>query len=441
LPEAELQGRRLALADAQLTLAREHGFESWPAFLKHITAVAAVTGDAAAHDAPLRDVDLYRAVGGMESCRALAAAFYGRVGRDPVLRPLFPASHHRVETFTSFLAQFLGGPQEYSAGRWWLSLRGSHHRFAIGWRERDAWMRNMLEALSDVGIEEPALGALRDFFERSSAHMVNRGDPPNAEAGPADPSPDAFRAEIMRRWEVHLAVEETVAAVRGGDARRALSLAESPVVRAFVAEDRAALVTLLTQMSGSEEPALQDHVRQELLRDPALLNERTTAGRALLHGAAAAGGVATVELLLRLGADPNDSVAVHTPLYYVANECQGGRGAEVVRVLARAGADVNGRDGLKLCTPLHMAARRGSVAIGQALLDCGADIEARDKLGDTPLRRAVNCGKHEMVALLVSRGANIHSRGSRGLTPAQAARTAAMRQLVRGRRRPPEGDD
>jgi hypothetical protein len=51
------------------------------------------------------------------------------------------------------------------------SARESHHRFAIGRRERDAGMRNVLKALADVGIEEPARGALRDFFERSSAHM------------------------------------------------------------------------------------------------------------------------------------------------------------------------------------------------------------------------------------------------------------------------------
>src|SRR6267154_6612014 len=36
LEDLELQGRKLALADAQLVIAREHGFESWPRFAKHI---------------------------------------------------------------------------------------------------------------------------------------------------------------------------------------------------------------------------------------------------------------------------------------------------------------------------------------------------------------------------------------------------------------------
>ncbi len=68
--------------------------------------------------------------------------------------------------------------------------------------------------------------------------------------------------------------------------------------------------------------------------------------------------------------------------------------------------------------------------VAAALLDGGADVEARDSEGDTPLRRAVNCGKVEVAALLLARGADASSRGSRGLTPALAARSAAMRQLL-----------
>jgi len=78
-----------------------------------------------------------------------------------------------------------------------------------------------------------------------------------------------------------------------------------------------------------------------------------------------------------------------------------------------------------------MAARRGNLEIAEALLDCGARIDARDSLGDTPLRRAVNCGRIQVAALLLSRGADVHSKGNKGLTPLQAARTSAMKQLLR----------
>ena len=77
-----------------------------------------------------------------------------------------------------------------------------------------------------------------------------------------------------------------------------------------------------------------------------------------------------------------------------------------------------------------MAARRGNVPVAQALLDGGADLEARDTLGETPLRRAVNCGKVEMVAFLLSRGADVHTKGKSGLSPWQVARGAAMKQLL-----------
>ncbi len=68
--------------------------------------------------------------------------------------------------------------------------------------------------------------------------------------------------------------------------------------------------------------------------------------------------------------------------------------------------------------------------VAKALLDCGADIEARDKLGETPLHRAVRCGKTEMVAFLLSRGANIHAAGKIGLTPGQVAWGTRMKNLL-----------
>ena len=77
-----------------------------------------------------------------------------------------------------------------------------------------------------------------------------------------------------------------------------------------------------------------------------------------------------------------------------------------------------------------MAARRGNVEAAGALLDCGAALEARDSVGDTPLRRAVNCNKVEVAALLLARGADVDSIGSKGITALLAARSTAMKQLL-----------
>jgi ankyrin repeat protein len=105
-------------------------------------------------------------------------------------------------------------------------------------------------------------------------------------------------------------------------------------------------------------------------------------------------------------------------------------GARVVRVLLQRGAGrVNEVYGVKRCTALHMAARRGNVDIIAALLDGGADMEARDSAGETPLRRAVNCAKVEAAKLLLARGADPDSEGSKGLTPRLAARDNGMKAL------------
>ena len=375
--------------------------------------------------------NLYQAIGGTATCRKLSEAFYGRVKRDPVLRPLFPGKTLRcaIEAFAAFLAQFLGGPPEDAQHRWWLSLRESHLRFRIGQNERDAWLKNMMQALDDVPIEESARSALRDLFERSSAYVVNvEQAPPVADDGGGPPR-DRIHREISRRWSAQRTLDEAVAAVRRGAADRARALAEGSTLQTYFKGNRSVFAALLAMMVGRGDAAMLDYVREKLLADPGLAEERYS-GRTLLHGGAAAGDLPTVELLLRLGAGPDTTDAGgHTPLYSVANECKVRGGANVVRALVQAGANVDARDGVKHCTALHMAARRGNVEVAEALLDCGAGIEVRDSLGDTPLRRAVNCDKPDVAALLLAKGSDMHSKGSRGSTPFLAARSSAMRRL------------
>ena len=353
-------------------------------------------------------VDLYQAAGGRGVCRQLSEAFYARVKRDPVLRPLFPGKSMRcaVNAFAAFLAQFLGGPAEDAQGRWWLSLRESHLRFKIGPRERQAWMSNMVEALEDVPVDEPIRLALRELFEQSSAYIVNTGQVRGDPAAPEDPSYDRIRREIAQRWAEQRALDDLVAAVRDGDAGRVLELAQSAALQARFARDRFVFAHVLGLMTGSGNDALLEYAERELLADPALAHVQNRYGRTLLHDASGQGNLRIVELLLRLGADPNLKTGGHPPLYCVGNECSVTGGGDVVRALVRAGAQVDERSDAKRCTALHMAARRGTTEVAEALLDCGADINARDKAGDTPLQRAKNCRKTAVALLLVSRGAD-----------------------------------
>jgi truncated hemoglobin YjbI len=358
----------------------------------------------------MNSIDLYQEVGGQGVCRQLSEAFYARVERDPVLRPLFPGKSLRcaVEAFAAFLAQFLGGPAEDAQKRWWLSLRESHRRFKIGPREREAWMNNMDKALEDVPLAEPVRLALRAVFERSSAYVVNSGKDLSETAAPEDPTNDGIHREMTQRWGEQRALDDLVAAIHDDDEGRAIELTQSPLLALRFARDRAVFAHMLALMMGSGNGALLEYAGPELLADPALAQVRNRYGRTLLHDASAQGNVGIVELLLRLGADPNGKTSGgHTPLYCVANECCVTGGGNVVRALVRAGAHVDARSDAKRCTALHMAARRGNTEIAEALVDCGADINARDKAGDTPLQRAKNCRKAGVASLLVSRGADI----------------------------------
>lgn len=127
-------------------------------------------------------------------------------------------------------------------------------------------------------------------------------------------------------------------------------------------------------------------------------------GRTLLLRAAGEWNLAKSNLLLNIGADAHAcDLQGHDALYYAANARHLNREAEgvsVVELIIGYGGEVNRHSGPKRVTPLHMAARRGTVLIAQALIRAGADKGALDSSGATPLQRAINCRQAEMVALL-----------------------------------------
>jgi ankyrin repeat protein len=84
------------------------------------------------------------------------------------------------------------------------------------------------------------------------------------------------------------------------------------------------------------------------------------------------------------------------------------KGADAVGVLMNSGADVNARfTGPHTETPLHWAASSDDVAVLDALLDHGADIEARGAVigGGTPISDATAFGQWNAARRLLERGA------------------------------------
>ena len=99
-------------------------------------------------------------------------------------------------------------------------------------------------------------------------------------------------------------------------------------------------------------------------------------------------------------------------LLHVATDWPGHypNGAETVAVLVAAGADVNARyEGHHTETPLHWAASSDDIAVLDALLDRGADIDAPGAVigGGTPLADAAAFAQWKAAHRLVERGAKM----------------------------------
>ncbi|MCC6050435.1 MAG: ankyrin repeat domain-containing protein, partial [Thermofilum sp.] len=95
------------------------------------------------------------------------------------------------------------------------------------------------------------------------------------------------------------------------------------------------------------------------------------------------------------------------------------------------GADPNARN---FCgrTPLHYAALSGHPELAKLLLERGADPNARDDLGETPLHEAVREeAPLELVELLLARGADPNARDRRGRTPLHYAAERGRADVAR----------
>ncbi|CAG0911253.1 unnamed protein product, partial [Cyprideis torosa] len=111
-----------------------------------------------------------------------------------------------------------------------------------------------------------------------------------------------------------------------------------------------------------------------------------------------------VNLLLHHGADPKavTSPFNQTPLHLAGT-------GETVTVLIENGAEVNARDD-DGWTPLLLATRRGHHFIVHLLLAHGADLNIRDCDKQTPLHLASRRGHHSIVHLLLAHGADLNIR-------------------------------
>lgn len=130
---------------------------------------------------PLRARDpeqLFALLGGEDTFTRLVHLFYRGVREDEVLRPLYPDDELDAaeERLRLFLVQYWGGPSTYSEQRGHPRLRMRHAPFAIGVRERDAWLARMRAALDQVGLAHDADALVWRYFVSAADSLRNVAD-------------------------------------------------------------------------------------------------------------------------------------------------------------------------------------------------------------------------------------------------------------------------
>jgi len=124
---------------------------------------------------------IFDQIGGSETVDRLVDRFYDLMDSLPAARTIRAMHPDNLSSSRAslklYLAEWLGGPKEYSARKGHPRLRQRHMRFSIGPGERDAWLHCMSSALDSTIAD----AALRKSLGQSLAGLADwmRNDPEN----------------------------------------------------------------------------------------------------------------------------------------------------------------------------------------------------------------------------------------------------------------------
>ena len=198
----------------------------------------------------------------------------------------------------------------------------------------------------------------------------------------------------------------------------ASAAAESALVKAVKAVDRAAVTALLkerTDVNAREADGTtalywaatknDAAIGSALVRAGADVRAASRYGLTPLQVACLNGNAEFIELLLKAGADANAATPAGETALMTASRTGV---ADAVNVLLAHSADPNATESLRGQTALMWAAGEGHSEAIKALLERGADLRARSKAGWTALLFAVRDGHIEAVETLLHAGADVN---------------------------------
>jgi ankyrin repeat protein len=257
-------------------------------------------------------------------------------------------------------------------------------------------VQTVLAAVKDAhGRGALHFAALRGHAQLCAALCADLGMP--VDARDEDGAHPTMRCIVMRTPDAPFRAGDTplALAARGGCAEAAAALlAAGADARARCASDAQPLHHAAAAGCAPLVAALLSAGADAAAESPA--------GPPLLWAAGAA-QLACCEALLAAGAPPGaaspDGVSALVALAALGPSDAAGACA---RALLSAGADARHVAPLAdAFTALHVAAEAGALQVAQALLDAGADPDATDAHGGTPLQAAAASGDVDMTALLM----------------------------------------
>jgi ankyrin repeat protein len=148
-----------------------------------------------------------------------------------------------------------------------------------------------------------------------------------------------------------------------------------------------------------------EQVSSLIRNEPGLVNAFAVDGFQPLGLACFFGHAKVVELLLSNDAEVN-SPSKNPQKVMPLHSAVARKDLEITQALLNHGAEVNARQGGGF-TPLHGAAQNGDPAIAELLLAHGAEVNARDNQDKTPLAFAQVEGHQNVVDLLLAQNGEI----------------------------------